>query len=162
NAQSTLTATGSSGSGYPVITAAGFGIENPDCVHTSFGPHVTQAADAQLGKNVFVFHSHIVDDNDRCTNFDRVRMEIKGGNSIAQHTQGQTVYYRWKFKLDANFIGGSSFCHIFQIKAFNGDDGAPLITITPRASIIEIIHDGGDDAGSVDLGRLASTDLAPF
>ncbi|AXY72541.1 T9SS C-terminal target domain-containing protein [Paraflavitalea soli] len=160
--QTTLTATGSSGSGYPVITAAGFAHENPDCVHGSFGPHVTQAFDAQLNKNVFVFHSHIVDDNDRCTNLDRVRMEIKGNNSTTQHTEGQTAYYRWKFKLDANFIGGSSFCHIFQIKAYTGDAGAPLITITPRASVLEIIHDGGDEAGSVDLGKLTSVDLAPF
>jgi Ricin-type beta-trefoil lectin domain-like/Secretion system C-terminal sorting domain len=162
HAQSTLSATASSGSAYTVISDAGYGIENPDCVHGSFGAHVTQTSDAQLGKNVFVFHSHIVDDNDRCVNFDRVRMEIKGGNSIAQHTEGQTAYYRWKFKLDANFIGGSSFCHIFQIKAFGGDDGAPLITITPRATILEVIHDGGDDGTGVDLGRLTSVDLAPF
>ena len=162
HAQATLTATASSGSAYPVISAAGFGNENPDCVHTSFGPHVTQAFDSDLGKNVFVFHSHIVDDNDRCINLDRVRMEIKGGGTAEEQTQGQTAYFRWKFKLDANFIGGSTFCHIFQIKAVDGDDGAPIITITPRASIIEIIHDGGDEAGSVDLGRLASTNLAPF
>src|SRR5262245_50823038 len=104
-AQATLSATASSGSGYPVITAAGFAYENPDCVHSSFGPHVTQAFDADLNKNVFVFHSHIVDDNDRCTNLDRVRMEIKGNNSTSEHTEGQTAWYRWKFKLDANFIG---------------------------------------------------------
>jgi hypothetical protein len=162
HAQATLTATASSGSAYPVIAAAGFGNENPDCVHSSFGPHVTQAYDADLGKNVFVFHSHIADDNDRCINLDRVRMEIKGGGSAEEQTQGQTAYFRWKFKLDANFIGGSSFCHIFQIKAVDGDAGAPIITITPRASILEVIHDGGDESGSVDLGRLVSVDLAPF
>lgn len=160
--QTTLTANASSGSAYSVITSSGFAHENPDCVHSSFGAHVTQAFDAQLNKNVFVFHSHIVDDNDRCTNFDRVRMEIKGNNSTTQHTQGQTAYYRWKFKLDANFIGGSSFCHIFQIKAYTGDAGAPIITITPRASVLEIIHDGGDESGSVDLGKVASVPLAPF
>lgn len=145
HAQATLTATDSTGSAYPVISAAGFGNENPDCIHTSFGPHVTQAYDSALGKNVFVFHSHIVDDNDRCINLDRVRMEIKGGGSTEEQAQGQTGYFRWKFKLDANFIGASTFCHIFQIKAVGGDDtGSPLITITPRASILEVIHDGGD------------------
>lgn len=162
HAQARLTATASSGSAYPVISAAGFGNENPDCIHTSFGPHVTQAFDSNLGKNVFVFHSHITDDNDRCINTDRVRMEIKGGGSSGEQTQGQTAYFRWKFKLDANFKGGSSFCHIFQIKAVGGDDGAPIITITPRASILEVIHDGGDESGSVDLGRLVSVNLAPF
>jgi hypothetical protein len=162
HAQATLSATASSGSAYPVISAAGFGNENPDCVHTSFGPHVTQAFDSDLGKNVFVFHSHIDADNDRCINLDRVRMEIKGGGSTEEQTEGQTAYFRWKFKLDANFIGASTFCHIFQIKAVDGDDGAPLITITPRATTLEVIHDGGDESGSVDLGRLVSVDLAPF
>ena len=162
HAQATLSATASSGSAYPVISAAGFGNENPDCVHSSFGPHVTQAFDSDLGKNVFVFHSHINADNDRCINTDRVRMEIKGGGSSEEQTQGQTAYFRWKFKLDANFIGASTFCHIFQIKAVDGDDGSPLITITPRASTLEVIHDGGDESGSVDLGRLVSVDLAPF
>ncbi|MFD2162322.1 RICIN domain-containing protein [Paradesertivirga mongoliensis] len=162
SAASVLSATASSGSAYNVITAAGFEHENPDCEHGSFGAHVTQASDSQLGKNVFVFHSHITADNDRCTNFDRVRMEIKGWNSNTEHTQGQTAHYRWKFKLDANFVGGSSFTHIFQIKAKSGDAGAPLITITPRTSILEVIHDGGDDGTGTDLGRLTSVDLAPF
>ncbi len=161
-AASNLSATASSGSAYNVITNAGFGHENPDCVHGTFGAHVTQASDGQLGKNVFVFHSHITADNDRCTNFDRVRMEIKGNNSNTEHTNGQTAYYRWKFKLDANFIGGSSFCHIFQIKAKSGDAGAPLITITPRASTLEVIHDGGDDGTGTDLGKLTSVSLTPF
>ena len=161
-AASTLSATASSGSAYSTITNAGFGYEDPDCVHGSFGAHVTMASDSQLGKNVFVFHSHITADNDRCTNFDRVRMEIKGNNSNTEHTKDQMAYYRWKFKLDASFIGGTSFCHIFQIKAKNGDAGAPLITITPRASTLEIIHDGGDDGTGTDLGKLTSVSLAPF
>lgn len=162
-AQSTLTATGSSGSAYSTIENQGYAIENPDCEHTSFGAHITQASDATLGKNVFIFHSHITADNDRCTNFDRVRTEIKADNTTAEHTQGTTAYYRWKFKLDAGFIGGSSFCHVFQIKAFGGsDEGAPLITITPRSSILEVIHDGGDDGSGTDLGRLASADLSLF
>jgi hypothetical protein len=103
--QVTLSATGS-GTAYNVIDSKGFGNENPDCKHPSFGPHVTQAFDNALNKYVFVFHSHAVDDDDRCTNEDRVRMEIKGGSGSPadmQHTQGQTAYYRWKFKLDAGF-----------------------------------------------------------
>jgi hypothetical protein len=89
-------------------------------------------------------------------------MEIMGGGSAEEQAQGQTAYFRWKFKIDANFIGSSSFCHIFQIKAVDGDAGAPLITITPRASTLEIIHDGGDESGSVDLGKLTEVSLAPF
>lgn len=164
-AQVTLSATGS-GAAYDVIDSKGFGIENPDCKHPSFGPHVTQAFDNALNKYVFVFHSHAVADDDRCTNEDRVRMEIKGGSGSPadmQHTQGQTAYYRWKFKLDAGFIPSSRFTHIFQIKAIDGDDGAPLITITPRAGNpqkIQIIHSSGEGSGS--LGTVKEADLAPF
>jgi hypothetical protein len=164
-AQVTLSATGS-GTAYDLIDSKGFGNENPDCKHPSFGAHVTQAFDNTLGKYVFVFHSHATLDDDRCTNEDRTRMEIKGGDGSPadmQHTQGQTAYYRWKFKLDAGFIPSSRFTHIFQIKAFNGDDGAPLITITPRAGTpqkIQIIHSSGEGSGS--LGTVKEADLAPF
>lgn len=164
-AQVKLSATGS-GSAYDLIDSKGFGNENPDCKHPSFGPHVTQAFDNTLGKYVFVFHSHADADDDRCTNEDRVRMEIKGGDGSPadmQHTQGQTAYYRWKFKLDAGFIPSSRFTHIFQIKAIDGDAGAPLITITPRAGNpqkIQIIHSSGEGSGS--LGTVKEADLAPF
>ena len=165
HAQVTLSATGS-GTAYDLIASKGFGNENPDCKHPAFGAHVTQAYDNTLGKYVFVFHSHATADDDRCTNEDRTRMEIKGGDGSPadmQHTQGQTAYYRWKFKLDAGFIPSSRFTHIFQIKAINGDDGAPLMTITPRAGNpqkIQIIHSSGEGSGS--LGTVTEADLAPF
>jgi len=164
-AQVTLSADGS-GDMYSLIESKGFGVENPDCKHPSFGPHVTAVMDNTLGKYVFVFHSHIVADDDRCTNEDRVRMEIKGGSgspAAMQHTQGQTAYYRWKFRLDPNFVPGSRFCHIFQIKAIDGDAGAPLMTITPRGGSpekIQIIHSSGEGSGS--LGTVAEANLAPF
>ena len=69
-------ATGDTGSGYPAFDIAGFGIENPDCIHSDFGAHITQGFDDILQKNVFLFHSHIEADNDRCQVLDRVRMEI--------------------------------------------------------------------------------------
>lgn len=164
-AQVTLSADGP-GNTYALIESKGFGIESPDCRHTSFGPHVTEIFDNTLGKNVFVFHSHPVADDDRCGADDRVRMEIKGGSgspAAMQHTQGQTAYYRWKFKLDAGFIPSSRFTHIFQIKAIEGDAGAPLITITPRAGNpqrMQIIHSSGEGSGS--LGTVHQVDLAPF
>ncbi|WP_343306787.1 DNRLRE domain-containing protein [Chitinophaga niabensis] len=164
-AQVTLKADGP-GNTYQLIESKGFGIESPDCRHTSFGPHVTEIFDNTLGRNVFVFHSHPVEDDDRCTNEDRTRMEIKGGSGSPadmQHTQGQTAYYRWKFKLDAGFIPSSRFTHIFQIKAIEGDAGAPLITITPRAGNpqkMQIIHSTGSESGG--LGTVAEVNLAPF
>ena len=163
-AQVTCSATASSGSGYTVITNSGFGIENPDCEHVSFGPHITQIYDTELERNVFIFHSHIIEDNDRCINFDRVRMEIKGGpNTLPelQHPKNSASYYRWKFRLGENFIGSSSFCHIFQNKAKGGtDSGFPILTITARANILEFKHNGGDNGTA--LGILAQADLSLF
>jgi hypothetical protein len=164
-AQVTLSADGP-GNTYQLIESRGFGIESPDCGHTSFGPHVTEVFDNTLNKNVFVFHSHATADDDRCGADDRVRMEIKGGSgspAAMQHTQGQTAYYRWKFRLDPGFIPSSRFTHIFQIKAIEGDAGAPLVTITPRAGNpqrMQIIHSAGEGSGS--LGTVHQVDLAPF
>ncbi len=149
---------------YQTITSSGLQIESPDCVHSDFGPHITQVFDSLLNRYVFAFHSHIFTDNDRCLVFDRVRMEIKGGpgsSEEAKHTLNTTSYYRWKFKIPDNFTGSSSFCHIFQNKIFGGDDSSyPLITITPRAGVLEIIHNGGDSGN--DLGVVASANLELF
>lgn len=151
-----------SGSGYPAITMGGYEIEDPDCVHTGFGAHVTQVFDDELNKNVFLFHSHIDDDNDRCQVFDRVRMEIKGSASTIpelRHAEGEESHYRWKFRLDENFIGASSFCHLFQNKAVGGSDADfPVLTLTARASILELRHSGGDTGA--DLGTLAQVNLS--
>lgn len=153
-----------SGSGYDAILNAGLDLESPDCVHTTFGPHITQAHDELLDRNIFEFHSHIVEDNDRCQNFDRVRMEIKGGpntNEESQHQLGGQSFYRWKFLIPADFKGSSSFCHVFQNKAKGGgDDGFPVLTITPRTNTLQVIHNGGDTGD--DLGAVVNVDLAPF
>ncbi|OAV43127.1 T9SS type A sorting domain-containing protein [Lewinella sp. 4G2] len=163
-AQVTSTASGDSGSGYPALISSGFQIEDPDCVHTDFGPHVTQQYDAELDRNVFVFHSHIEEDNDRCQVFDRVRMEIKGSaNTIPElrHGLGTTSWYRWKFRLDENFIGASSFTHLFQNKVVGGaDSGFPVLTITARADRVELKHDGGDTGA--DLGSVARAPIEEF
>jgi chitodextrinase len=163
-AQVISTANADSGSGYPALMASGFELEDPDCVHTGFGPHITQAFDAELDRNVFVFHSHIAEDNDRCLVFDRVRMEIKGSaNTIPElrHSLGDTTYYRWKFRLDENFVGTSSFSHLFQNKAVGGSDSSfPILTITARANRVEVKHDGGDTGDA--LGSVAEADITNF
>lgn len=165
-AQITLEADGA-GNTYELINDR-FGAEpeDPDCSHTAFGRHITEAFDSQLGKNVFIFHIHADIDNDRCTNFDRQRNEIKGGSGSPaglKHTEGETAYVRWKFKLDAAFVPSSRFTHIMQIKALDGDAGAPLMTLTPRAGSpqkMEVIHSSGEGSGS--QGKIAEVDLAPF
>ncbi len=140
--------------------------ETPDCSHPAFGPHITQALDNELGKYVFVFNIHVTPDNDRCVAFDRQRLEIKteGNSSTPDYLKGflnDTVTFRWKFKLPAGFQPSSSFTHIHQIKAYDGDDGAPLVTFTPRLgnpSTLQLIHI--DSKGVTTY--LTSTPLAPF
>src|SRR3954447_427092 len=68
-------------------------------------------------------------DGDRATtNIDRQRAEVKG-LGVHQKTD-QTFRYSFDFRTDANFIGTSTFCHIFQLKATDGDNAPPLVTLT--------------------------------
>jgi hypothetical protein len=139
-------------------------IESPDCSHPSFGPHITQAWDDDLAKPVFVFHIHVTPDNDRCSKFDRQRNEIKTYGPSPDYLKGflgDSVTFRWKFKLDVGFQPSYSFTHIHQIKAGDGDDGAPIITLTPRYGSpeqLQLIH--VDSLGK--STTVAQTDLAPF
>jgi len=51
--------------------------EVPDCGHMV--PHITEEFDDELKKNVFIFHAHVNQDDDRCGKTDRQRTEIRGG-----------------------------------------------------------------------------------
>ncbi|MBC9909597.1 T9SS type A sorting domain-containing protein [Chitinophaga varians] len=168
-AQVTLSANGP-GNTYELIESVlgnGTASEVPDCAHPSFGRHITEEFDASLNKNVFVFFLHATPDNDRCgPNTDRQRNEIKTFGPSPDNvkgTYGETVTYRWKFKIDADFIPTTSFCHLHQIKAGDGDDGAPLITLTPRAGSpqkLQVIYTPG--SGGSGGGEKASAPLSSF
>ncbi|HMJ61584.1 MAG TPA: dockerin type I domain-containing protein, partial [Bryobacteraceae bacterium] len=140
--------------------------ENPDCSHPAFGPHITQTLDSDLGKYAFVFNIHVTPDNDRCSAFDRQRLEIKteGNASTPDYLKGflnDTVTFRWKFKLPAGFQPSTSFTHIHQIKAYDGDAGSPLVTLTPRKgnpNFLELIHINSKGVTT----HLTNTPLAPF
>src|SRR5262245_52126180 len=165
SAQVNLQANGP-GNTYELIngTLGGTAEEVPDCSDHAFGRHITEEFDGTLNKNVFVFHIHVTPDNDRCINFDRQRNEIKTFGPSPEYLKGflgDNVTYRWKFKLDGGFQPSPSFTHIHQIKAGDGDDGAPIMTITPRhgsTDTLQIIHI--DSAGH--SSTVASTPLAPF
>jgi hypothetical protein len=158
------------GNTYELISSV-FGnntVEDPDCGHPAFGRHIREEMDAVLNKNVFVFSIHVTPDNDRCNgSTDRQRNEIKTFGPSPNNLKGQlgdTVTYRWKFKIDAAFQPSPSFTHIHQIKAGDGtNDAAPVITLTPRAGSpekMELIHTGNGAASS--LGKVTSADLALF
>jgi hypothetical protein len=159
-----LTADGHTAPYARIASALGAPAETPDCSHPAFGPHITQAMDSELGKFVFVFNAHVVPDNDRCMNFDRQRIEIKTEGSSPSYVKGflnDSVTYRWRFRLPEGFQPSANFTHIHQIKAFDGDAGAPIITLTPRKGSpnkLQLIHTSSTHVSNT----LAVTDLAPF
>jgi hypothetical protein len=163
-AATTLSADGP-GETYELIESKNFGIESPDCGHAV--RHIREVQDATLNKPVFAFDSHRDLDDDRCGATDRQRIEIKTsppGSAELEAGNGQTAYYRWKFKLPTGFQPSNSFTHIFQIKAnAGGDEGSPLLTFTPRAgspNVMQIIFN--PSTGGSGAGVKAQTSLAPF
>ncbi len=122
-------------------------VESPDqCAsHPSFGRHIAEVFDAMLNQFVFEFYIHVpttfpvvssTADNDRCLNFDRQRVEVKTyepSPDSLKGTVGETVTYKWKFRLPSGFQSSTSFTHIHQIKAVGGDEDDPIFTLTTRA-----------------------------
>lgn len=168
SAQVILKANGGTEDAYAQINKVlgGTAYEVPDCIHPV--KHITEEYDNQLKEYVFAFHLHAAIDNDRCKNFDRQRTEIKTYGPSARNLKGEngdTYIYQWKFKLDSNFLAQPGFTHIHQIKAGDGNDGAPIITITPRfgngkPDMLELIHTGSSPTTT--KGKLITIPLADF
>lgn len=148
NAQTTLNADGS-GDTYELINskfAPGANvIESPDLTsgsHSSFGRHIAEVFDTDLNKYVFEFYAHLASgttgilDNDISTlSTDRQRVEIKTYASSPNNLKGiigETVTYKWRFKVPVGFQPSANFTHIHQIKAVDGDDDKPIFTLTAR------------------------------
>ena len=139
NAQVLLEADGP-GNTYELINSVlaptgGDVVENPECVHPQFGRHIAEVWDADLNQYVFEFYIHVTPDNDRCINFDRQRVEIKTYDASPANLKGvsgETVVYKWRFKVPTGFQPSSSFTHIHQVKAVGGDEADPLFTLTAR------------------------------
>jgi hypothetical protein len=169
NAQVLLEANGP-GSTYELINSklapnGGDVVEHPECVHPEFGRHITEVWDASLNKYVFEFHIHVTPDNDRCINFDRQRMEIKTYDASPAHlkgTVGETIVYKWKFRLPTGFQPSSNFTHLHQIKAVGGDADDPLFVLTARKgnpNKMELNYYVNSDLSSV---KLTSVNLSLF
>ena len=144
------------------VLAPGYNVvEHPECVHASFGRHIAEVFDTDLNTNVFEFYSHVAEDNDRCISFDRQRIEIKTYDQSPANligTLGETITYKWRFRMAAGFKPSSSFTHIHQIKPVNGDDGNPLFTLTARKGSpnkLELIHNNVTKVAIVDLSLFA-------
>lgn len=139
HAQVVLSANGE-GNTYDLINntlAAGYtAVETPDCGHSEFGDHIDEVWDDELDAYVFRFHIHVTPDNDRCKNYDRQRNEIKTYDKSPDNLKaisGETVTYKWLFKIDDGFQPSPSFTHLHQLKAVGGsEESMPLITLTAR------------------------------
>lgn len=113
-------------------------VETPDQTggtHASFGRHIAEVFDNDLNKYVFEFYSHVAEDNDVTGGTVRQRVEMKTFGSSPANLKGvlgETVIYKWRFKIPVGFQPSSNFTHIHQVKAVDGDDGDPIFTLTPR------------------------------
>jgi MYXO-CTERM domain-containing protein len=143
-----MSADGPGGTNTYELLRQAYTTELPDCGHMV--PHITEVMDEELQKNVFVFHAHVNQDDDRCGASDRQRTEIRARSAGITANNGETVYYRWKLKLPNGFQTASSFTHIFQIKS---DEAAPIMTLTPRQDTFGI--DGR-------IGKRGTTNLSKF
>lgn len=110
--------------------------------HPGFGRHIAEVWDDDLGKYVFEFYAHLdsgstgVLDNDVSTSStDRQRVEIKTYGSSPDNLKGiigETVTYKWRFKVPVGFMPTSNFSHLHQVKAVGGDDSNPIFSLTAR------------------------------
>ena len=120
--------------------------EVPDQCDPTNAPHIRQIFDADRGHYIFQFLIHLISvdpvtgpiDCDPATgDTDRQRNEIKTYDPSPDYLKanpGDTVTYRWKFKLDSAFQCSKDFTHIHQIKAVNGNDSTPVVTFTCEIS----------------------------
>ena len=121
-----------------ILAPGNTAIETPDQsggTHAAFGRHIAEIFDNDLNKNVFEFYSHVAEDNDVTGGLVRQRVEMKTYASSPANlkgTLGETVIYKWRFKIPVGFQPSSNFTHIHQVKAVDGDDSSPIFTLTPR------------------------------
>jgi hypothetical protein len=169
-AQVTLNADGP-GNTYELINsilAPGYNaVEAPDAAHSVFGRHIAEVFDATLNKNVFEFYSHVTPDNEpnNPALTDRQRVEIKTYDQSPANligTVGETVTYKWRFKIPVGYQPSATFSHLHQIKPVDGDDGDPLFTLTARKGTpnkLELIYVANGSSGTV---KPAIVDLSLF
>lgn len=139
-------------------------VEVPDCRHPEFGPHITQDWDGALGAWTFLFHLHVSPDDDRCLASDRQRNEIKVSDTSPAALKvyhGDTVFYRWRFRLDPGLQVSTAFTHLHQVRPYDGDAVIPILMLTARqhdVPMLELNHVDSKGQGRT----LAKTPLQPL
>ncbi|MEI6751826.1 MAG: T9SS type A sorting domain-containing protein [Paludibacter sp.] len=143
--------------------------ETPDQFDPAFGRHIAEVWDADLNQYVFEFYLHVSVANehqDESTgDTDRQRVEIKtyaASPNNLKGVPGETITYKWKFKIPSGFQPSSNFTHIHQIKAVGGDDSDPIFTLTCRKGTpnkLELNYYSNSNLSSI---KFASADLSLF
>lgn len=126
------------------------------------GIHGEIVYEGALQQYVFKLSLHAnaeVADGDRGEYLDRQRNEMKSQTGAPWHklngNWGEWQKLEWKIKLPRGFQPSTSFCHIHQLKAQEGNNGSPLITITARSDKdlsnrrIQVIHRDDPDTQTV-------------
>lgn len=166
---------------YALIEESGFyaetsGNQTPDefMCHPEYS-HISQLWEDELEQHVFAFDIHVdfdedgelVTDGNKSTLVDRQRNEIKCMSSkegtVAK--DGESITYKWKFKLPEGMKTTKEFCHIHQIKGMG--DGAevahPVFTLTCRSTtsrqVLQVINVPYEGSANVNL---AQVDLEPL
>jgi hypothetical protein len=95
-----------------------------------------------------------------------MRTEFKvntGADDAIKGTLGKTLTYSWRFKMNAQMGFSNRFTHMFQMKSFGGNAGAPIVTITGSGTGSDErlrVEYWGDSADGVDGRRIAEVPLA--
>jgi hypothetical protein len=101
-------------------------------------PHIYEETDDIVGHHfVFLLHRDIDKDRDKYKKFsDRQRNEIKaysGSKDKLKGFEGESLSYKWKFKLEPDMSLSNNFSHFFQLKSVDDGIGIPIFTFSARA-----------------------------
>jgi len=129
------------------VTATTFGSfsgqEEPTTLYTpSTGTFTSDSFDNMTspGSGVFRFHLRFNPetwDGDRnTTSTDRQRAEVKGLGPTQKTNETYEYSHQWKISRG----GSGSFWHVFQLKATDGDNAAPLITDSIKLDTAAVVQ----------------------
>ena len=129
------------------------------------GLHCEVVYDGTIKQYVYKFYIHAnekVLDGDRGKKEDRQRNEMKSQTSSSWYKLNgnwdEWQRLEWKFRIPKGYQPSSSFCHIHQLKAQEGNNSSPVITITLRSNSngsnrrVQVIHTG--DVSSSNKGTI--------
>lgn len=102
-------------------------VKDDKCVPDDYS-NITDAGDDTVRMTLRYRKGDWWDGDQRTDRKDRQRAEVKG---IGPHQKdGEVFEYETTFRTDPDFATTDRFCHVFQVKATDGDKGAPLVVLS--------------------------------